>query len=353
MVFFRADGNPIVGLGHIMRDLSIADAFREIGEDCCFLLADNRLSELINNRGYNVEVLNSNYDSMNYELEATIRIIDKESRVSAFIIDSYSVTDYYLSSLHSFCKRHEVVMVYVDDLLSFPYPCDFLLNYNIYASLKEYKKLYKESDEPIFMLGTSFAPLRTEFQGLADKIVRERGSDVLISTGGSDNEHFGIELIKIIIEHPELTDINFHFVIGMMNSDREVFKAIAENEKNILFHYNVKSMSELMQSCDVAISAAGSTLYELCAVQTPTISYILADNQISGAKEFDQMGVVLNAGDIHKCGKKELAKSIIMRTVNLLKDYKGRSLISKKMKEIVDGNGARRIAIQIAKKDPK
>ncbi|MCR5796546.1 MAG: hypothetical protein K6G63_01315 [Eubacterium sp.] len=39
-----------------------------------------------------------------------------------------------------------------------------------------------------------------------------------------------------------------------------------------------------MQKCDIAISAAGSTLYELCACGVPTITYTTADNQIKAEK---------------------------------------------------------------------
>lgn len=46
-----------------------------------------------------------------------------------------------------------------------------------------------------------------------------------------------------------------------------------------MYSSECKKMSELMQQCDMAVSAAGSTLYELCACGMPTITYVLADNQ--------------------------------------------------------------------------
>lgn len=52
-----------------------------------------------------------------------------------------------------------------------------------------------------------------------------------------------------------------------------------------------------MQKCDIAISAAGSTLYELCATGIPAITYTLADNQLIAAEQFDKQGIMLSAGD--------------------------------------------------------
>lgn len=34
---------------------------------------------------------------------------------------------------------------------------------------------------------------------------------------------------------------------------------------------NISNINEVMRMCDIAVSAAGNTLYELCAVGTPTI----------------------------------------------------------------------------------
>ena len=53
-----------------------------------------------------------------------------------------------------------------------------------------------------------------------------------------------------------------------------------------------------MKKVDVAISAGGTTLYELCACGTPTISYSFADNQLNNVKQFDEDGIIPYAGDV-------------------------------------------------------
>lgn len=52
----------------------------------------------------------------------------------------------------------------------------------------------------------------------------------------------------------------------------------------------------LMQKADIAISAGGFTLYELCACGTPTITYCMADNQMR--KTVDGMGTVCVAEEL-------------------------------------------------------
>ena len=106
-------------------------------------------------------------------------------------------------------------------------------------------------------------------------------------------------------------------------------------------------MSELMQKCDVAISAAGSTLYELCVTQTPAITYILEDNQVPGAKGFEDEGVLKCAGDLRELGVDTLVDKMLSEAINLADSYEERLSIAAKMKKIIDGKGAERIAQEI------
>lgn len=346
MVIFRTDGNSTVGLGHVMRNLSIADAFQDMGEQCCFLIADDGLSDLIISRGHAVKVLSTQFDQMDDEIKSFQTAIYRKN-IKAVFVDSYYATDHYLKTMHSFCKENGIIFVYVDDVLGFPYSCDVLINYNIYASKKDYQDLYESHCIPELLLGTLYVPLRAEFQKLPDRAVKEVARKILISTGGADFEHMGMEMIKIIARHSEWIGYTFHFIVGSMNSDWEQMELLARGQRNIKLRRNVGKISAFMQSCDVAVSAAGSTLYELCSTQTPTVTYILADNQIFGAKGFEEKGILSNAGDVRDVGLERLAEDVLQRVVGLAKDYKERCGIASRMKEVVDGQGATRIVEQI------
>ncbi len=346
MILFRADGNSNIGLGHVMRCLSIADAFKNAGESSLFITADNELHKTIKDRGHKNIVLDSEYDHIENELEGLKQAIDARD-VDVVFVDSYYVTERYLRELWQFCASKYITLVYIDDVLAFPYLCDILLNYNIFAKEEDYKKLYKGHTVPTLLLGTQYAPQRAEFQGLSDRNVKESAKDILISTGGADSEHIGLEIIKSIISHPEWKGYRFHFIVGMMNSDKDEIESLSEGKENVILYKRVKKMSELMQTCDVAISAAGSTLYELCSTQTPTITYILADNQIPGAKGFKDAEVLQCAGDIRDIGASALAETLIAVATELCDDYSKRQEIAQKMKMVIDGKGSERIVEEV------
>ena len=107
-------------------------------------------------------------------------------------------------------------------------------------------------------------------------------------------------------------------------------------------------MQGLMSRCDVALSAAGATLYELCAAQTPAVTYILADNQTPGAEGFEEYRVLPCAGDVRHMGERETAERLMGAVVKLAKDHGRREKMAARQRMLVDGKGAGRIAMAAA-----
>ena len=104
-------------------------------------------------------------------------------------------------------------------------------------------------------------------------------------------------------------------------------------------------MASLMSAMDLSISAAGTMLYELCAMGIPAISYTIADNQIPAATAFDQVQAIPYIGDIRTTP--DLCSHLADQLFVLLADPAARKKQSALMHSLVDGNGAKRIASEI------
>lgn len=343
LILFRADGNSMTGSGHIMRCLSIANEAKRRGHHTLFVTAGNEFEDIITSRGHEIAVMNTDYTDMPSELDRFMAVINAR-HPQTVIIDSYYVTESYLKALKE--SGRVPALIYIDDVSAFPYPCDMLLNYNIYGPDAGYKALYSGSGvhEPKFLLGTAYAPLREEFQNLLPRQVKKTAADILVSTGGADAEHMGLSLLREVLSRKrELEHLRFHFIIGSMNGDRDAIRSLASGMQSVVLHENVTDMSRLMQQMDLAVSAAGSTLYELCATQTPSVTYVLADNQIPGAEGFMRHGILKSAGDVRELGSLALAERLVSVAVAFAADYEKRISVSRKMRTVVDGRGAERI----------
>jgi spore coat polysaccharide biosynthesis predicted glycosyltransferase SpsG len=139
-----------------------------------------------------------------------------------------------------------------------------------------------------------------------------------------------------------LKHLVFHIVAGRLNPHNDDLHLLEREFDGVFVHMNVKEMSKLMLNCDIAVSAGGSTLYELCACGVPTIAFSWADNQVNAVKCFGE-GYMINAGDFRE--NEELCLSSIQSGVsNLADDYELRYEMSEKTRHLVDGYGAMRIA---------
>lgn len=340
MILFRADGNNIVGTGHIMRCLAIANAFRSRGEKCVFVTADAFPKELITSRGYELITLGTGYDSLEDEIEA-MRSLITELTPRKVILDTYYVTQDYMNALNAVCS-----LVYIDDLAAFPYPCSAVVNYNAYGPDLNYDALYDRSSikKPQQYLGIKYVPLREEFRDAGSHVQPERVSEVLISTGGADPRHIVLKMLKALL----VCEIkyHFHFILGSMNADAEEIIALSEASHNITIHRNVRDMKTLMMECDIAVSAAGSTLYELCACGVPAITYVSADNQIMGAEAFQKLKLMKSIGDIREIP--DYVKIILEEIDRLAADHSLRREISARMQDMIDGHGAERLTQELS-----
>lgn len=335
MIFIRADANSQIGAGHIMRCLSIAHEAKKLGIESTFVVADEESLKVLSSYNYPTICLYSKWDQLEEEVNAITTLI-KDLKVKFMIIDSYYITNRYLDAIHQFTQ-----IVYIDDLAELTYPVDFLINYNIYSNATRYPSDIK------LLLGCDYVPLRAEFQNIASNIKYIVG-DVMISTGGADPYNFAGEILEYILHQTSYSKINFHVIIGKYNKYKNKLLELEKRQTNIILHHNVRNMSDLMVNCDIAITAGGSTLYELCSCGTPSISYSFADNQLLGVKEFNKQDLITYAGDI-RLNKNECIGNINKRLLELVNNYNLREEVSLKLRGKVDGLGANRIVTEIIK----
>ena len=132
-------------------------------------------------------------------------------------------------------------------------------------------------------------------------------------------------------------------IVGRYHQNKELLQKLAEEYDNIILHHNVANMAELMEQNCIAVSAAGTMLYELCAMERPTVFFVTADNQRYDSDFFAEDERMFFAGDIRE-SRDACITQILDRVNELLGDTKKRSLMKEKLRMVTDGKGAERIA---------
>lgn len=333
MIYIRVDMNEIIATGHLMRCLSIADAVVARGGKVVFITADKIPVPYLIERGYDAVVLDTSWDCMEQEITAIKEKIQFHNG-DKLLIDSYQVTEKYLQEITKM-----VYTIYLDDLNAFLYPVNCVLCYANYWERFHYQQEYQKAGySTSFLLGCSYMPLRNDFVGLEQKDIRSLPERLLIMSGGSDPYNvIGQILENMNIEEYTLIDV----ICGRYYQFYDELKKQWNHADRIHIHHAVDHIEDYMKKADIAVSAGGTTLYELCACGTPTITYSFADNQINNVMQFQKDGIMEYAGDVR-------FENVGYNVSKFLKGaYQSESVrrkLSEKMQLLVDGKGAERIA---------
>lgn len=337
MIGIRVDANETIATGHFFRCMAIAKCLRNKGENIVFISSDEFIEKRVIAEDFEFICLKNNYKEKDDEAEMLIKLI-KEKEIDTLLLDSYEVTEIYMEKLNK-----EVKLIYIDDMNMFKYPADVIVNYTYNTDLSLYKDR-NYAEKVIFGLGSKYIPLREEFSKSSIEI-KENVENIFITTGGIDNYNVVLELVKNL-SVDEFKNIKKYIVVGRFYNRYEELKKL-EN-KYLEIYQNISDIHNVMKKCDIAITAGGTTVAELCALGIPVIAFSMADNQLEGTKAYDKDGIITYAGDIRD-DKSEVIKNILEKIKMFIENYDMRKNMSIKAKNIIDGQGAERIAELIIK----
>jgi len=279
---------------------ALADVFTKMGHSCAFFEGKD---EPIDFSGYDIVIL-----------------------------DTYEVSNEYIASLNALGR----LVVCFDDNALYTFNCDVVVNGNLYAN--ELSFMY-ENKAPKFLLGGSYSILRKEFRKSEPITVRDNVRNVFVCFGGTDLRNMTPLVVYAIKDIPEIC---LHVVLGSHTSnDEEVL--VFSDAGNITIYKTPSSVLSVMCKCDIAISAAGTMVYELACIGLPSILITQADNQTRIADYMKRNELMYYGGDWKNINLNDLK----IMVVSLLEDFRLRDMMSQKLVDAFDKNGVDNVALNI------
>lgn len=333
-LIIRVDASPQIGMGHLMRCLALAQAWKDAGGRVMFITVyegDDSLQRL-REEGFGIYLLGYAYPNP-ADWNVTKEFLFGHSNAWV-VLDGYHFDESY----QRWIKESGHRLLAIDDLADLKhYYADIVLNQNLTAEQLHY------SCEPYtqLLLGTCYALLRREFLGWKSwkREVSETAQRVLVTLGGGDPENHTLKVIEAL-QKVDVANLEAKVVIGVSNPHADILgEAVKKSHIAIDLIRNAADMPQLMAWADVAVSAGGSTVWELAFMGLPSIILVWADNQRDVAKELDTAGVVLNLGWCADVTSADIAEALLL----LLKGKNLRVGMALQGQELVDGGGAERV----------
>ena len=340
-VLVRVEAGSSVGLGHLQRCLALASALRGQDIECVFLAADEpAVQGRIESSGFSAFALKGVESGSEGDWAVALEIATKE-RSGAVIVDSYRIDERYLREL----RAAGLVVTAIDDMARFPFSCHLVVNGGVGAELLPYRS---SACGTRFLLGPRYALLREGFGNIEPRGIGEDVREVLVMMGGAD----GRNATPVVLEVLDSLDGDFSVavVIGPFFKRGDQVEAAARGcRRRVRLVRSPDSVRSLMMKADLAISAAGQTLYELAATGTPAVAIQVAENQACNLDGFSQHGVV---SPVSFGGRKQFQRALAQALSSQLTSPQGRRRMSQAGQRLIDGLGAKRAAAVMAEMLP-
>jgi UDP-2,4-diacetamido-2,4,6-trideoxy-beta-L-altropyranose hydrolase len=315
-LFFRVEGNELIGLGHLMRCFALSQAAQQAQIDVVFICSQTSKDFLLSRQTWHGEivVIEDSHRNNSVAVDATnernktdiefittclSRYDSKESFEygQIVVLDGYQFDHSYQQALAS----ADICFAYLDDINMFlekneDHIADIVINGAAAAQQLGYEKNAPNSR---LCLGPQYLLLRPEFINLPLIPIADRHS-LLICFGGGDAENHTLRMLGA------LSQLNFQFPVTVITGAAYKWQTqLTENIQDGWLNYDnakhkismpihcihdAQEMAEVMLHSRLSISAAGGTQFELMRCYTPSYLVVVADNQMPAATESSQQG---------------------------------------------------------------
>lgn len=317
------------GYGHLTRCLSVAQAFEARGIVPTVICRGDVRPAVFGEFKKTARVETWDW------VKDPARLAKSLSGADIVLVDSYEAP----RSAYAGIARSVPLGVYFDDAMRIRYPRGIVIN----AAAGAEGLRYADAAGVRYLLGCRYFPLQKAFWTSPAHIIRRDIRTILITLGGSDPGGLAPRLLDFLgTSRPRSKKI---VAVGPGFGRVDDLRDAADDRTAFLKTPDASALRKAMRAADVAISAAGQTLYELARMGTPTISISAAANQRYNVKGLSKAGFIEHAGP----GTSSGLFGRIERALGILDDAsirRQRSLIGQ---ALIPGDGALKIVDAILK----
>ena len=280
-LFIRTDGSAQIGLGHVVRSMSLASYLRDVYHiTFVFRQIPQKLQDEIESGGFALR-----------KIESEEAFLSQLSHGHIVVLDGYRFDTEYQKRV----KEKGPLLICTDDLHDQYFHADLVINHAPGITAENYRA------EPTtqFALGPDYTLLRPPFIRAAasqQKSKKKQVKNLLICFGGSDSPNLTQRSLKVARDFDPFEKI-FIITGSAYLHENQLIREISGDER-VEYHrsLNGSEMAELFLRSDVAIIPASGILFEALATGSVAVSGMYADNQKEVYSGFKALDAIVDAG---------------------------------------------------------
>jgi UDP-2,4-diacetamido-2,4,6-trideoxy-beta-L-altropyranose hydrolase len=286
-IFFRADGNEKIGLGHITRSSALASTIN--GEYDCILATRCKIPHVLEEISYAykdiVQLPETDFYS---EAKGASDIFENADLI---VLDGYPFDAGYQQEL----LKQEFDFFSIDDIHASPFFSKIIINPS--GGVTPFN--YRAQAGTQFYLGPSYSLLRKPFLDAAKKRRNKiSNKNCFVCFGGADPENKTLEILRS--DNIQGRFEQFHVVTGSAYKYQDELKKFVDSRENIFLYSSIspEEMVSLMKECCFAICSPSTIVYEYMSVGGIVFLEQIADNQAYVIKYMTEGGLAFLVNDI-------------------------------------------------------
>jgi len=326
IIHIITDASEKIGMGHVMRELTIARMAKKNGKKVHF----HSFSEIVNNV-CEKENFNCSLYSNNFEIVSSLLSIRPET----LIIDTHQSDFNAYRDLESVSPKIILVVSEVGHYFK-PYG-KYFIRMGSRMDKWSIEHTYNHNHKTTTILaGRKWIIFRKEFFNI--NVLNKSENTISIIHGGTDPYNLTSQSVEMLSHTNNIYNIN----VFVTNSfpHLEYVKSILSKSKHIVTIYqDTKDIARYLSKSTIVIINGGNVRYEACITQTPFVAISFQPTQYSCTKEITDQGVGINAGLFSEIEPVRFAAEVD----NLMSNVELRASMKRKMKILFDLKGIERI----------
>lgn len=334
-ILMRCDGGRETGVGHVLRSLAVAQEALRRGHEVEVLghVEGDLARGLLHANGVRLREVppGSFLDGPS--------LVEVSADADVLHVDSYDVDDALLTSWGASGRSKATqtgrpLLSNVADGTFGARPADLTVDQTLGA-----ERRHPAAPSSWNLRGARYALLRGEV--VRGRVARSGAAQgqlrVLVVLGGTDPRR----MAPTVVDALAATGLNLAVdVIATSGTRAALDGRVARFPGNLLVHGTVQELTPLMAGADLVVSAAGSSVWELCALAVPMALVAVVDNQRPGYDEVVDRRAALGLGDPDDLAD---VAQVSAQLRDVLADAAARADLSRRAGALVDGLGTWRL----------
>tara|TARA_R110002050_G_scaffold109799_1_gene221299 strand:- start:15376 stop:16410 length:1035 start_codon:yes stop_codon:yes gene_type:complete len=340
MIFFKAEANSSIGGGHLHRCISIANECIEQGLQVAFIFSDSA-SESIQ------KVKQLGFQSFEIPFETQLDFESYKDFVPSGSLILFDTDNFHFYSGNLINKLHlqniKTACYTITD--QHRITTDIIINSNIISKTHT----YNSPKETIKLLGPEYLIFSPSFRS---NTIVERTihcfENLLLFFGNADSHNLTSYFLDVIHKSQK----NFKkiiVVVGPLNKHKEGIENKISNYSNlnIEYHYNTSQISKLYERTDIAITAAGMTMWEMALYKIPQLVVASSEREIKYSKYLKTLRFIEYLGEFNNLQLTPKSQAIIIDDILDSNPFKTLALTD--FKNAINPNGITKMVSTFSK----